>query len=304
MTPDRPAADPVKISELKRRLAKEPASRSFFELAREYHEAGQLQEGAAVCAQGLKYHPNYLSARVLLGRILFDMGRTEESRSEMDSVLAVAPDNLVARRILAQICLEQGDIGGALDRLRSLLAFNPADTDTRTKIAEIEAGLHAPAASPQAGPQTGPALRESAAVEAATPVEIAPAAAPAPPPPILAPLAAGPGPQEAPILELVEEPREAPGALESGVLATPTLADIYLQQGLPQKAALVYHEILRGDPDNVEALARLAELERAAPPPPDPAALIRRRKIAALTSWLDTIRRASCARSAAGAPRR
>jgi tetratricopeptide (TPR) repeat protein len=259
----RPAPEPARIAELKRRLAKEPASRSFLDLAREYHEAEQLEEAAAVCAEGLKFHPNYLSARVLLGRIYFDMGKVEESRSQMESVLAQAPDNLIARKVLAWICLDQGDADGALDRYRALLAFNPADSETRERIARIEAQLHPKESAPEVP-------------EASLPEE------PAPAPPAFEALPSGPG----------DSGGEA-AAPEPGILATPTLAEIYVQQGLPDKAAEVYREVLTGDPHNVEARTRLEQIERAAPQAPDPGALARRRKIEALATWLDRIRLAS-----------
>lgn len=235
--PDNAQSESTRIAELRRRLAAEPSSRLFLDLAREYHESGQLETAAQVCFRGLKRHPSYLSARVLLGRVLFDMGRFEESCEAMEAVLASAPDNLVARRVLAEISFELGDLPGALDRFRALLAFNPADADAKSRIDELEARLSGAAAGP-------------------------------------APRPAENGERE----------------LDPGVLATPTLAEIYLQQGLNDRAALVYREILKGDPDNAEALARLAEIE---PPqaPPDPATESRRRRIAALTSWLEVIRR-------------
>ena len=79
-------------------------------------------------------------------------------------------------------------------------------------------------------------------------------------------------------------------SLEPGVLATPTLAEIYMDQGLTDKAALVYREILKGDPGNAEALARLADIERAQEPPADPRAESARRRIQALGTWLEAIR--------------
>ena len=233
-----------KIAELKKRIAADPASRSFLELAREYHEAGLFEEAAAVCAQGLKYHPHYVSARVLLGRVCFDSGLLDEARSHMEEVLTAVPDNLVARRVVAEICRIQGDMTGALERFRALLAFNAADQETKTRILEIEASL-----------KTGPG--EPLEAVAAVP----------------------------PTKEAVTPPEPEP-------LATPTLAEIYLQQGLKQKAIEVYREILKGDPENTEALGRLSELEgKPAPAPaPDPAAILVARKVEALSGWLAAIR--------------
>lgn len=251
MMAEKSALQTAKIAELKRRIAADPASRSFLELAREYHEAGLFEEAAAVCSQGLKYHPHYVSARVLLGRVWFDSGLLDESRGEMETVLAAVPDNLVARRVVAEVLKIQGDLAGALERFRALLAFNPGDQETKNRILEIDALMNAPA--PAAAPEVAAAPTAAPAPAAAAPVEQAP------------------------------EPDVAP-------LATPTLAEIYLQQGLVHKAIAVYHEILEGDPGNLEAISRLSELEPKPLPSPDPGMTLVTRKIEVLSGWLDAIR--------------
>lgn len=258
--PETPLTGSDKLAELRRRLEEDPSSRIFLELSRELHDSGRFEDAAGVCERGLARHPGYLSARVLLGRIYFDMGRVDEAREQMEGVLSGAPDNLVARRVLAQICQEAGDTAGALDRYRALLAFTPGDAEIEARIRELEGSPEA------AGPGTG-------------------AAGPA-----------GPGPEMEVVVdvETAEEASEEAPAVDPGVLATPTLAEIYLQQGLLGKAASVYREVLKGDPDNAEAHARLAEIERRLPPPPpDPIEEARRRKIAALTAWLGAIRRSA-----------
>ena len=238
--PEKTLPENPKLAELARKLEKEPGSRLFLDLAREYYQAGRLDQAAEVCSKGLRHHPSYLSARVLLGRTYHDLGRSDEARFEMETVLAQAPDNLLARRVVAEISVDQGDLPGALERYHALLAFNPKDEDAGRKIKEIEARLSAK--DPAQAPETAPA-------------------APAAP-------------------------------LDAGMLATPTLAEIFLQQGLMDKAAQVYREILDGDSQNSEARARLAEIESAARPAPvaDPEQVARRRRIEALTSWLHAIR--------------
>jgi len=263
--PDENSPVDDRIAELERRLAAEPSSRVFLDLARAYHDAGQLEKAAGVCARGLEKHPGWLSARVMLGRIQFDMGTLDEARQAMQLVLDAAPDNLVARRVLAEISLEQGDREGALDRFRALLAFNPADSETRRRIRELE----------RAG---GPPERSHAEA-------VPPPAAPQPPPPEVV------QPAAIVVAEAEQEPEPAPGpGRESGALATPTLAEIYLQQGLTGQAIDVYREILQGDPSNNEAAARLAEIEASLPTPPDPLAAARKRKIDVLSGWLRAVR--------------
>ncbi len=284
--PEPSSAEPSKIAELKRRLGKEPGSRLFLELAREYHEAGRLEEAAAVCTQGIARHPGYLSAHVLLGRVYFDLGRTAESRAELESVLARAPENLMARRVLAEITLREGDAAGALERFRALLAFSPSDPEVREAIDRLEAemggaGAGAPPPFDPEGEQPEPAGSRIAI----------PSGGAGPPPPAEAradreearPAAARPDPT----------------GDDLAVLATPTLAEIFLEQGMTDKAVEIYRRILEGDPGNEEARARIGQLGAGAEPAvggptprrDDRAAELSRRTIDVLSSWLEAIRR-------------
>src|SRR5437867_2654728 len=99
---DKAATLSPRISDLSKRLQREPSSRVFLELAREYHASGNLEEAVRVCRDGLQRHPSYHSARVLLGRSLIDLRRFAEARPEMEKVVQQAPDNLLARRLLGE----------------------------------------------------------------------------------------------------------------------------------------------------------------------------------------------------------
>jgi len=95
--------DNPRIEDLRRRIQKDPASIAFAQLAEEYRRAGDCEEAVKVCEAGLAQHPAYLSARVTLGRALFELGRLEDSRAEFLRVLDAAPDNLIAVGKLAEI---------------------------------------------------------------------------------------------------------------------------------------------------------------------------------------------------------
>ena len=57
--------DPTpRIDELREKVARDPSSRVFLQLAEEYRKAGKFEEAVEVCQEGLKHHPNYTSARV------------------------------------------------------------------------------------------------------------------------------------------------------------------------------------------------------------------------------------------------
>jgi pentatricopeptide repeat protein len=63
--------------------------------------------------------------------------------------------------------------------------------------------------------------------------------------------------------------RPAPNrpAAQRDALETNTLAELYVKQGLPDRAIDVYRSMLRVEPGNAAARRRLAELEAAAPAP-------------------------------------
>jgi tetratricopeptide (TPR) repeat protein len=67
-----------------------------------------------------------------------------------------------------------------------------------------------------------------------------------------------------------EEPAPAPAAPD---LSSTTLAELYLSQGIPEKALEVYEQLLEKDPQNERARARLREIKaQAAAPPSEPPA--------------------------------
>jgi predicted Zn-dependent protease len=59
----------------------------------------------------------------------------------------------------------------------------------------------------------------------------------------------------------VKAPADSAARSPDGELATPTLAELYLKQGFPEKAADVYRAIVDRDPSNAEVTTRLAEIE-------------------------------------------
>jgi predicted Zn-dependent protease len=96
-------ADSARIEELRRRVEKDPASIVFAQLAEEHRRAGEYEDAIRVCREGLAHHPDYLSARVTLGRALLEAGQVDDARHELEQVAHAAPDNLAARRALADI---------------------------------------------------------------------------------------------------------------------------------------------------------------------------------------------------------
>lgn len=315
------------IESLKERIARDPLSRAFLQLAEEYRKEGRYQEAVKVCMEGLERHPTYHTARISLGRTLMEAGNLVDARRAFSEVLELQPENHLAGKLLAEVQKKTGDGSGAAETYRAILRYYPGDKEVEGFLAEVQgdsaarpATPPAPASQParpaaQPGPlrtapaaQTPPApLRTSPAAQASpATVRLAPggasvsvpAARPAQVPAAPAPaVPARPRPAD-PAVDfqagdldgagftagaVAEGPSGPWGEAATGVLQdddagggddalhTNTLAELYLRQGLVDKAVEVYRSMLRVDPDNQKAARRLADLAPGGAPSTAPA---------------------------------
>ena len=285
-------AQNARIEELRKKLEREPGSPLFAQYAEELRRAGDLGEAIRVCREGLAKHPGYASARITLARALATSGETAAARSEFEAVLRVAPDNVIAQRGIEELASDGarawGDRGGpgptpvaapaaseatvgpeapsaavAVDAAPSSVADVPAPT-TPTVALAAETGVAAEQAD-----------RPTAAEDEEYELEpLRPAAPSGPPQLTFRPLfeedagqvaGAWPRPGSAsveasppPQAEATGPPREErPVGVE---LASPTLAELYFEQGSFERAAQIYEELLAREPDSARLAARLQQL--------------------------------------------
>jgi tetratricopeptide (TPR) repeat protein len=128
--------DPSYIAELEGRIARDPASIAFAQLAEEYRRSGRLEDAAQVCRAGLARHPQYPSARLTLGRALVALGHVDDAREQFERVIWEAPDNLAALRAMDElrrmgITSASESTGPALSELEHWLAAIAADRVAR-----------------------------------------------------------------------------------------------------------------------------------------------------------------------------
>jgi len=187
-----------RIDELRKKLDKEPGSRLFAQLAEELRKDGDLEEAIQVAREGLQKHSNYPSARMTLGRALFDTGDWSAARAEFELVLKGAPDNILASRLLAESLESLGDIPAAIARYKKTLALAPGDKQVLARLDALEKGGAAvavgapPGAAAPAPPEPRapiPVVAVDTPMELEQPHERATAFAPGPaaPPPPAAP---------------------------------------------------------------------------------------------------------------------
>jgi tetratricopeptide (TPR) repeat protein len=130
-----------RIEELRRRVQKDPSSIAFAQLGEEYRRAGNFDEAISTCRTGLSRHPDYLSARVTLGRALIETNQLEAAETELSHVLGSAPDNLAALRGMADIHHRRAELPKALTFYRRALTLAQNDPELEQTVEDIERAL-------------------------------------------------------------------------------------------------------------------------------------------------------------------
>jgi len=129
------------IEKLKERVNRDPDSKLFVPLAEEYKKASMFEEAIDVLIKGLERHPNYMSARVSLGKIYLENGMFTEAGQEFEKVVSVIPDNLYAHKKLAEIYKNLDNSNKAITELRVVLRLNPTDEVAAKSLASLEEGF-------------------------------------------------------------------------------------------------------------------------------------------------------------------
>ncbi len=266
------------IESLKERMNRDPFSRAFLQLAEEFRKTGRYEEAIRVCQEGLARHPTYHTARISLGRTYLEVGDLQNARRALSEVLELAPENHLAGKLLAEVQRRTGDVAGAAETYRAILRHYPGDREIEALMRDLQ--------GPRNPSPPAPSPQPAAPSPAAPGRFVQPPTLPAPPAPLepafdYRPEDLGPSvratsqPGAAPAPRRDEAPPAPPSEeAQDDALQTNTLAELYLRQGMVDRALEVYRAMLRVDPANEKARRRLAELAPGAPAtvlPPGPA---------------------------------
>ena len=271
------------ISRLELLHAAHPDGLVFPHLADAYRRAGRYAQAESILDSGLRHHANYSSAHVVLGRLRLDQGKSAEAESAFQRVLQIDPQNQIALEYLADLCYQQGRLEESLGHYRRLTRLK-TDDEIADRVAELESRLDpardaatvAPAARSAGSPGDGPpAGGVDAGEEPSRSTSTYAASRPngsrtdrgsngggSGREPVHAPDRGVAGPPER-----TASPRLVP---EPGEVVTETMAELYARQGLMDRAAAVYRELLRSRPGDTRLRAKLESLEaRAIEAPPE-----------------------------------
>jgi pentatricopeptide repeat protein len=234
---------------------------------------GDLAAAASTCRTLLEHYPRDREIEPILAEIVRAQATPGTSgpavapapREEADPEPDYLPEDLGAARAAAP----PAPVAPPPPTASPAPAPTPGLTSAQIDKA-IEAARPEKPAPPAPAPKTVTPVLAATAVLPATPV---PAAMPAPPAtptaveaavasPAMTPPTVAAAPPMAPV-PVVAPAASASAASKRDALETNTLAELYVKQGLPDRAIEVYRSMLRVEPGNVSARRRLAELEAA-----------------------------------------
>ncbi len=216
--------DLVKFEEKYARiLTQDPSSVAFIFLAQVLYKQGKVDKAINVLINGLKYNKKSVTGRFLLGKIYYDRWLIEQAKREFRTVVELAPDNLAACKMLVQILKSEEAYDKALELLRTASAYHTHDASIMSELREIEASL----SLAKIKEKEFQFARESikTALESKSVEDL-----------------------ESSVVKYEKE------------LLTETIADIYIAQGLHEKACMVLEKVLESDPGNDAVGKKLARM--------------------------------------------
>lgn len=127
------------VEQLQAKLASDPHSALFAQLADAYRMGGKFEEAIRVCKEGLRRRPEYAAAYIVLGRAHHESGDLLAAQEAFQRVTQLAPDNVLAYGFLGQIAEAQNEIPQALDAYRMALTLYPFDKQIRAAVLRLQA---------------------------------------------------------------------------------------------------------------------------------------------------------------------
>lgn len=209
-------------------LAKDPRSTIFVSLGEAYRKMGMLDDARAVIEKGLRSLNDFSPAYIVLGRVFCQQGDYSGSVQAFEQALEYDPESLAALVGYARVCILLERTAKARDLLLTARALSPADPVINKLLLSLpEESKNQEPLETQESLSDGPEKQQpTAGLE-----------------------------EQDDVQESETETSEPP------VLVSATLADLYLKQGLSEKALNVYRQLSNQEPDNLLYRRQIRDLE-------------------------------------------
>jgi tetratricopeptide (TPR) repeat protein len=138
MTDDRALLEAIRRHE--ERLARDPDSLAFAQLADLYRKAGRTGEAIGLCREGLQRWPHYTTARLILAKTLLAEGQHEAALAEAATILQTSPKDVQCHRLAAEVHRRAGRLDAAVAHLEKAVGLDPGDRESSTLLTLLRAG--------------------------------------------------------------------------------------------------------------------------------------------------------------------
>ncbi len=127
-----------RIVKCERILSSNPGSQIFAALADAYRKRGDLDLAFQVCQKGLRNHPDYCSAHLVMAKINLDRGMFDWADMEVDRASQLGGSQSATELLRAEILLYKGEHLEALTMLQRIQRNDPTSTQIK-ELMEVAA---------------------------------------------------------------------------------------------------------------------------------------------------------------------
>ncbi|MEK7774869.1 MAG: tetratricopeptide repeat protein [Candidatus Zixiibacteriota bacterium] len=125
-----------RIEKCQRLLDGDPNSQIFAALAEAYRKRGDLDKAFRVCQNGLKIHPSYGSAHLVMAKINLDRGLYDWAEIEAQKASELEGRTRAVELLLSEIYIYKGEFNSAIRLLKKLHEGDPGNPQIE-KLLEI-----------------------------------------------------------------------------------------------------------------------------------------------------------------------
>lgn len=116
-----------RIAKCNKILDENPSSQIFAALAEAYRKKGELDKAFRVCQNGLKIHPDYGSAHLVMAKVNMDKGMYDWAEAEVNKAIELDGATRATELLLSEIYIYKGEFNKACRILEQLQQSDPAN---------------------------------------------------------------------------------------------------------------------------------------------------------------------------------